>query len=495
VSNQVGRKVTAANVTTLIDAKLRPLGILAQADGTTPESAKSDPLLALKFRAGVISEDVSQAIGGTLRPLFFPPVILAALAALVATDYWLFVRHGVAQAMRQALYSPGVFLIILAAIVMSAAFHETGHAAGCRYGGGNPGKMGCGLYLAWPAFYTDVTDAYRLGRRGRLRTDLGGVYFNVVFIAATMGVYLLTGYEPLLLVIVAEHAEIVHQLLPIIRLDGYYIVADLTGVPDLFARIKPILSSMVPGRRPDEKVLALKRWVRVAVTAWVLIVVPLLLVQLLILLVQLPRILGTAYNSLTNQWNLLSAAFSKGNFVGGVAGVLQVIALVLPIVGIVLMLVRVLLRSVRSVWTRTDGRPLARSASVVIGVAALGLLAYVWVPKGNYTPISPREKGTLAQGVKAVNPTNLTHLQGVAPTRAPDTTVPPKAGSTPTTQPANATNPGTTVAPSVTPTTVAPQPRPTVAPVPTTQGSVQTPTTTAPAPATTVARATPTTVR
>ena len=29
-----------------------------------------------------------------------------------------------------------------------------------------PGAMGAGLYLFWPAFYTDVTDSYRLGRGG-----------------------------------------------------------------------------------------------------------------------------------------------------------------------------------------------------------------------------------------------------------------------------------------------------------------------------------------
>ena len=40
--------------------------------------------------------------------------------------------------------------------------------------------MGAGLYLVWPAFYTDVTDSYRLGRGGRLRTDLGGLYFNAI---------------------------------------------------------------------------------------------------------------------------------------------------------------------------------------------------------------------------------------------------------------------------------------------------------------------------
>ena len=63
------------------------------------------------------------------------------------------------QSLRQAIYHPGLFLPLFGAIVLSAAFHEIGHAAACRYGGGMPGKMGCGLYLAWPAFYTDVTDA------------------------------------------------------------------------------------------------------------------------------------------------------------------------------------------------------------------------------------------------------------------------------------------------------------------------------------------------
>src|SRR4026208_1155417 len=106
-----------------------------------------------------------------------------------------------------------------------------------RPGGPAPGDMGVRISIVWPAFYTDVTDAYRLGKGGRLRTDLGGVYFNVIFILATLGAYFLTGFEPLLLIIPLEHIEIIHQFLPFLRLDGYYIVSDLTGVPDMFARI------------------------------------------------------------------------------------------------------------------------------------------------------------------------------------------------------------------------------------------------------------------
>jgi hypothetical protein len=44
-----------------------------------------------------------------------------------------------------------------------------------------PGSTSCGRR----AFYTDVTDAHRLRKGGRLRTDLRGVYFNVVVATVT----------------------------------------------------------------------------------------------------------------------------------------------------------------------------------------------------------------------------------------------------------------------------------------------------------------------
>ena len=90
-------------------------------------------------------------------------------------------------------------------------FHECGHAAGCRYGGARTGKIGIGIYLVWPAFLTNVTDSYRLSRAGRLRTDLGGLYFNAVFMLALAGIYAATSSEVLLLVIAFTHLEMLEQ--------------------------------------------------------------------------------------------------------------------------------------------------------------------------------------------------------------------------------------------------------------------------------------------
>ena len=101
--------------------------------------------------------------------------------------------------------------------------------------------IGVGIYLVWPSFFTNVTDSYRLSRGGRLRTDLGGLYFDLIFILALAGIYAATSSEILLLVIAITHLEMLEQLLPFVRFDGYFILSDLIGVPDLFARVVPIL--------------------------------------------------------------------------------------------------------------------------------------------------------------------------------------------------------------------------------------------------------------
>src|SRR5438132_3387558 len=394
-SEAIQRGVSADNVRQLVDERLRPLGVIAGADGSEPELQKADPLLALKLRAALVPERVVNAITKAFKPLYFPPVVLAVLACLAALDVWLFAYHGVAQSLRQVLYSPALLMMMLGLIVLSAAFHECGHATACAYGGARPGVMGAGLYIVWPAFYTDVTDAYRLGKGARLRTDLGGVYFNVIFMLATAGVYGLTGYEPLLLVIPFMHLEIVHQFLPFIRLDGYYIVSDLTGVPDMFARIRPTLASLIPWPKASEPVTELKTWVRFAVTAYVFTVVPLLLFLFSMMLINAPRILSTAYDSFFVQYHRVQHAFDGGSAMNGAIGIFQMLILLLPPVGIGVTFWMLFRRTTRFVWRHSEGNPAARGAYVV-AVGALGAaLGYLWWPNGEYRPIQRGEKGTI----------------------------------------------------------------------------------------------------
>ena len=268
VAERCGRPVSADNVDLLVDRKLRPLGVLALADGTTPELTKREPLMALRHRRPLLSERAVNAGRAPFTWLHRPLVTIALVLAVVAFDVWLFGMHGIAGGLRSAIYNPRLLLAVLGSVIVATAFHEFGHASACRYGGARPGVMGVGLYVVWPAFYCDVTDAYRLNRAGRLRTDLGGVYFNSIFALLAGGVFLATGEEAVLLAAFLQHIIMVQQLLPLLRFDGYYVITDLTGVPDILSRIKPIFRSLVRGRRREPKVAELKPWVRLVVTIY-----------------------------------------------------------------------------------------------------------------------------------------------------------------------------------------------------------------------------------
>ncbi|MCA1845142.1 MAG: hypothetical protein LC792_18505, partial [Actinobacteria bacterium] len=246
--------------------------------------------------------------------------------------------------------------------------------------------------------------------------------------------------------------EIAHQLLPVVRLDGYYIVADLTGVPDLFARIGPILRSAVPGREADERVTVLKRWVRVAVTAWVLVVIPLLFLELLMVLVHLPRIVGTAWDSGSKLAAGAVDHLTGGQWLAGVSALLQVVVLAVPVLGILLVLAGAGRRGGGWVWRSTEGRPVLRAGAGVMAGAGVAALLFAWIPPANYQPIRPGERGTLLEATAALRrlPSGTAPLPAQWPPEppgAPAGTSPeggPAAGSTTSTSTSPATAGGAT---------------------------------------------------
>ncbi len=313
VSDDLGRTINAEQVRYLITAKLLPLGIVA-GQGAPAAPPKAAPLLALRARGTLLPERAANAVGALLRPLFRWPVIAAVVVSVAAVDYWLFAVHGLGAGLEQVLRDPMDLLLVIGLSLLAAAFHECGHAAGCRYGGARPGVIGVGIYLIWPSFFTNVTDSYRLSRGGRLRTDLGGLYFNLIFMLALAGVYAATSAEILPLVIALTHLEMLEQLLPFVRFDGYFILSDLAGVPDLFARVAPILRGVLSRGRGDRRAGDLRRSARIVVTTWVLLVIPLLTLTMGYLLLRLPQINRALFRAASEQAHLATAALAAHRY-------------------------------------------------------------------------------------------------------------------------------------------------------------------------------------
>jgi putative peptide zinc metalloprotease protein len=186
-----------------------------------------------------------------------------------------------------------------------------------------------------------------LSRGGRLRADLGGVYFNAVFMLLVGGLYAVTGLHWLILLIALQHLAVAQQFLPFLRLDGYYLVSDLAGVPDLFGRIRPVLASLLPGHRPARRVLELKPKVRLLVTVWVVTTVVLLTAIIGLFLVRLPQLLGIMASFVRTQAGLLPGLVRRKNIGAAVLGGVRLAALAIPLTGLTTVLARAIRRGAR----------------------------------------------------------------------------------------------------------------------------------------------------
>ena len=376
VSTKFGRTVSGDNVRFLVEEKLRPLGMLAATNGANLKLKRARPTLVLRFRVPIFSERTAQAISAVLWPLFLRPIVIAMFAGFVALDFWLFFIHGLSQSVGEAFSRPEFFATAFLVTMFVGFFHEFGHAAAARYGGAKPGRIGMGIYIVWPVYYSDVTDTYRLGRISRLRVDLGGIYFDLLYCLALAGAYFYTEYEPLLLVILLLQFEILEQFTPVIRLDGYYVISDLVGVPDLFRLIKPIVKSMIPGRGTDERVRQLKPWVRVVVTVWVATTIPALLALFGWLVANTPFMITTALDSSLASYDKGLEALGKNEVIDGSVAVLQAVMLLLPVAGLALVYGMVLKNVGKLVWKAmrqwSVRKPALRTGFAITGVLAAG---------------------------------------------------------------------------------------------------------------------------
>ena len=389
MSERLGRGLDEQHVVRLAE-KLADQGLLAGTEHQAPP--KRNPLLALRWKVLVTNPEITRRLTAPFTFLFRPWLMVPVLAGFLVVCWFVLFHKGVASATAQAFNSPGLLLLVFGLAVASAGFHELGHAAACRYGGATPAGMGVGIYLVWPAFYTDVTDAYRLPRRSRLRVDLGGLYFNAVVADLTLVAWVLWRVDALLLLVALQLLQMVKQLSPVIRADGYHILSDATGIPDLFSHIGPTMRRLIPGRREPS---ALTGRARVLVTSWVLIIVPVLLSLALSAVLLLPKLATNAWDSGSHLTSAIPHQLGDGDIVGFLASLLRLFALFMPVIGSALVSQKFARMTVSTARSWSEGSAVKRTAALAAGAALIAGLAWAWWPAGQYQPVRATDRGTL----------------------------------------------------------------------------------------------------
>ncbi|MBP7148645.1 MAG: PqqD family peptide modification chaperone [Acidobacteria bacterium] len=132
----------------------------------------------------------------------------------------------------------GSFLVLG---VLLTSLHEMSHGLTCKHYGGRVPEMGFLLiFLLMPALYADVSDAWLMRRRAhRVLVGLAGPLFDFAVACAGLVLWAIVppgaGRALAILLLTVGGTSVLLNLNPLIRLDGYYILSDLAGVPNLRA--------------------------------------------------------------------------------------------------------------------------------------------------------------------------------------------------------------------------------------------------------------------
>jgi hypothetical protein len=130
---------------------------------------------------------------------------------------------------------PQLAIFVVSLNLVSIA-HECGHGLALHRYGGSVREIGVRLVLGWPCWYCDITESYLLPHvRQRVAVILAGPFVQAVVCAALVlaargaGPYVvaLRGAAALLGVLSALN------FFPLVRSDGYYLLTELTGMPNL----------------------------------------------------------------------------------------------------------------------------------------------------------------------------------------------------------------------------------------------------------------------
>ncbi|HCR37172.1 MAG TPA: hypothetical protein DIU37_03375 [Opitutae bacterium] len=186
--------------------------------------------------------DPSAWLGDVTRKIHFVwsrPFVLSALCFYAFTLFWVFLHKEAFAHNTINFFSPyNLFLLSLTVIVIKTC-HEFGHASTCRYFGGEVHEMGVCFICFMPCGYVNASDAWMMRhQRHKIYVTLAGVFteFMIASIAAYVWLNTSEGLAKNLAfnaMVVASVNTLFFNMNPLMRFDGYYVIADLLEIPNL----------------------------------------------------------------------------------------------------------------------------------------------------------------------------------------------------------------------------------------------------------------------
>ena len=171
----------------------------------------------------------------------FTPAVLVLLMVTSVIGLGFFVNLVRDQQFAIAGRSLAIGFIVLIVLDYVMVFcHELGHALVIVHNGRRIRSAGFQIYFGSPAFFVESSDGLMMDRRQQIIESFAGPFAQLVLagiasiIAASFPGWILS--ETMYKFAVLNYLVVIMNLIPLLELDGYYILADLIEIPDLRER-------------------------------------------------------------------------------------------------------------------------------------------------------------------------------------------------------------------------------------------------------------------
>ncbi|MCA9145014.1 MAG: hypothetical protein H6821_05975 [Planctomycetaceae bacterium] len=133
------------------------------------------------------------------------------------------------------------FYLIVCWVVLKVA-HELGHGLACKHHGGYVREAGVAFLLFAPIPYVDVTSSWRLRSKwARIHVAAAGMYVEAILGSIAVLIWSQTPDGVLSqlcvnVIVMATATTVLFNANPLMRFDGYYMLADWLEIPNLYSR-------------------------------------------------------------------------------------------------------------------------------------------------------------------------------------------------------------------------------------------------------------------
>lgn len=174
------------------------------------------------------------------QPLFHPAFHMLCWAAIGVAGFLVFGNWEQFRQDSLSIFAPSNWLYLIVGWAMLKVIHEFAHAITCKHFGGEVRETGIILILFAPMAYVDVTSSWRFTSKWkRIAVAFAGIYAELI--VASLCVFLWRNspsqwlsYQLVNLIVTSTVATFLFNGNPLMRFDGYFILSDLLGIPNLY---------------------------------------------------------------------------------------------------------------------------------------------------------------------------------------------------------------------------------------------------------------------